>query len=139
MPIDVAKVNAIDVHVHAEVSREGGDPMPTQFREAAAKYFGSHGETPTADEVATYYREQNMAAVVFTVDMELRAAVPPSAMCAFISIMAPAMNPDERANMVGGMKAGAPPEIFELFRATVAAALSDAQYQALAARLGLDA
>jgi len=77
MPIDVAKVDAIDVHVHAEVPREGADPMPAHFREAAAKYFGSHGETPTADEVAAYYRDRNIAAVVFTVDMELTTGIPP--------------------------------------------------------------
>jgi predicted TIM-barrel fold metal-dependent hydrolase len=77
MPIDVEKVKAIDVHVHAEVPRAGADPMPAHFREAAARYFGSHGETPTADEVADYYRAQNMAAVVFTVDMELTTGIPP--------------------------------------------------------------
>jgi hypothetical protein len=36
-------------------------------------------------------------------------------MCVFLRYMLPAMNPDERAAMLGGMKAGAPPEIFELF------------------------
>jgi predicted TIM-barrel fold metal-dependent hydrolase len=75
--IDLDAIDAIDVHVHAEVSREGGDPMPPHFREAAAKYFGSHGETPTADDVAAYYRERRIAAVVFTVDMELTTGRPP--------------------------------------------------------------
>jgi predicted TIM-barrel fold metal-dependent hydrolase len=77
MPVDVDKVVAIDVHVHAEVPRSGADPMPAHFREAAAKYFGAHGDPPTADDVAAYYRERNMAAVVFTVDMELTLGVPP--------------------------------------------------------------
>jgi uncharacterized protein len=38
--------------------------------EAAARYFGGHPPQPTAQEVADYYRERQMAAVIFTVDDE---------------------------------------------------------------------
>ena len=37
---------------------------------AAAKYFGGAPQQPTAQEVADYYRERKMLAVVFTVDDE---------------------------------------------------------------------
>jgi hypothetical protein len=74
---------------------------------------------------------------LFEVDMALRAAVPPPTMCAFIAVMLPAMNLEERTNMLGGMKAGAPPEIFELFRAAAEAALTPSDYGIVAARLGL--
>jgi predicted TIM-barrel fold metal-dependent hydrolase len=74
--IDVDKVVAIDVHVHAEVARDGRDGMPPEFREAAARYFKSH-MLPTADDAAAYYRERNMAAVIFTVDFELQTGRPP--------------------------------------------------------------
>jgi predicted TIM-barrel fold metal-dependent hydrolase len=37
---------------------------------AAGKYFGGHPPQPTAQEVADYYRERSMLAVVFTVDDE---------------------------------------------------------------------
>jgi predicted TIM-barrel fold metal-dependent hydrolase len=77
MPIDLENITAIDVHVHAEVSRDGIDPMPTHFREAAARYFGAKGDLPTADDVAAYYRERRIAAVVFTVDIELTTGLPP--------------------------------------------------------------
>jgi uncharacterized protein len=77
MPIDLENITAIDVHVHAEVSRDGIDPMPAHFREAAARYFGAKGELPTADDVAAYYRERRIAAVVFTVDIELTTGLPP--------------------------------------------------------------
>ena len=40
-----------------------------EWREAAARYFGE-APTPTVDDVAAYYRERNMAAVVFSVDAE---------------------------------------------------------------------
>jgi predicted TIM-barrel fold metal-dependent hydrolase len=76
--IDVSAVEAIDVHVHAEVGRSGEDGMRPEWRAAAATYFGEH-PLPTADEVAAYYRERKLAAVIFTVDAETvtgRPAVP---------------------------------------------------------------
>jgi len=65
--IDVDSVVAIDVHTHAEVGRTGEDGLRPEWREAAAKYFGEDAK-PTVEDVAAYYRERNMAAVVFTVD-----------------------------------------------------------------------
>jgi predicted TIM-barrel fold metal-dependent hydrolase len=71
MSIDVERVVAIDVHVHAERNEdEPQDPVTTEMLEAAARYFGGHPPQPTAQEVADYYRERNMAAVVFNVDDE---------------------------------------------------------------------
>jgi predicted TIM-barrel fold metal-dependent hydrolase len=75
--IDVGAVRAIDVHVHAELARDGADGMPPEYREAAAAYFRSDEPLPTVDDVAAYYRERNLAAVVFTVDFELRTGRPP--------------------------------------------------------------
>jgi uncharacterized protein len=77
--IDVASVTAIDVHVHTERSRDGHDPMPAELRAAAKRYFGGEGLLPTVDDVAAYYRDRHMAAVVFTVDWESRSGVPPIA------------------------------------------------------------
>jgi predicted TIM-barrel fold metal-dependent hydrolase len=71
MPIDPDKIVALDVHVHAERNRdEAQDPVTLEVLDAAAKYFGGHPPQPTAQEVAEYYRSQNMAAVVFNVDDE---------------------------------------------------------------------
>ena len=75
--IDVSSVAAIDVHVHTELTREGHDPMPPELREAAARYFRSEQPLPTVDDVAAYYRERDMAAVVFTVDWETQSRIPP--------------------------------------------------------------
>ena len=77
MTVDVARVDAIDVHVHAELSRDGTDAMQPALRTAAAGYFRVGGELPTVDDVAAYYRERNLAAVVFTVDFELHGGGPP--------------------------------------------------------------
>jgi hypothetical protein len=69
MTIDVDKVVAIDVHVHAERNQsEPQDPVTTEILDAAARYFGGSPPQPSAREVADYYRERNMLAVIFTVD-----------------------------------------------------------------------
>jgi predicted TIM-barrel fold metal-dependent hydrolase len=65
--LDLDKIVAIDVHTHAEIGRTGEDGLRPEWREAAAKYFGEEGK-PTVEDVAVYYRERNMLAVVFTVD-----------------------------------------------------------------------
>jgi uncharacterized protein len=68
--IDVDSVVAIDVHTHAEVSsRTGADGLTPELRAASAAYFGEAG-LPTAEDVAAYYRERNMVAVIFCVDCE---------------------------------------------------------------------
>jgi predicted TIM-barrel fold metal-dependent hydrolase len=75
--IDTERVVAIDVHVHTELTRDGHDPMPPELRAAARRYFHSDEALPTVDAVAAYYRERNIAAVVFTVDWEARSGIPP--------------------------------------------------------------
>jgi uncharacterized protein len=76
--IDLDRIVAIDVHTHAELGRGGEDGLRPEWRAAAADYFGGAG-LPTADDVAAYYRERNIAAVIFSVDAETitgRPAVP---------------------------------------------------------------
>ena len=41
------------------------------------------------------------------------SSIPPDQMVRSLAIMLPAMNIDNRAEMLGGMQAGAPPQIFE--------------------------
>jgi uncharacterized protein len=63
---------AIDVHTHTHRSIRPTEPDPVtqEFLAAAARYFGGDPPQPTVQDVADYYRERNMAAVVFTVDSE---------------------------------------------------------------------
>jgi predicted TIM-barrel fold metal-dependent hydrolase len=69
---------AIDVHTHAEVSRSGAASLPDDLLAASARYFKTTGgRTPTVEEIAAYYRERRMAAVVFTVDAESATGHPP--------------------------------------------------------------
>ena len=71
MAVDPAAVTAIDVHVHVHASvHEQHEPDDGGERlKALAKYFKNEGVSAnTAPDIAAYYRERNMAAVVFTVD-----------------------------------------------------------------------
>ncbi len=71
MSVDIEQLAAIDVHVHAERNEgEPQDPVTGEVLEAAARYFGGSPPQPTAREVAGYYRQRNMLAVIFTVDDE---------------------------------------------------------------------
>lgn len=66
--INFEALNAIDMHVHLEVDECGHKAMPEDLFEASAAYFKSEERTPSIDRIAQVYREQQMAAVVFTVD-----------------------------------------------------------------------
>jgi len=68
--IDLDRIEAIDVHVHIEVDDHGHASLPDDLVAAASKYFSTDAGRPDLDGVAAYYRERNMAAVVFTVDSE---------------------------------------------------------------------
>ena len=70
-PVELESLVAIDVHVHAERNAaEPQDPVTEELLAAASSYFGSAPNQPTAQDVADYYRERNILAVVFTVDDE---------------------------------------------------------------------
>lgn len=69
-------VVAIDCHVHIELGPHGDDHLSPELREAAIRYFKGDAAIPTADEIAAYYRERNMLAVVFAVDSALTTGQP---------------------------------------------------------------
>jgi predicted TIM-barrel fold metal-dependent hydrolase len=76
--LNLDELVAIDVHTHAEVSRDGHPSLSPTLLAASAEYFKAHGHRqPTIPEVAAYYRERRMAAVVFSVDAEHATGHPP--------------------------------------------------------------
>ena len=69
--IDLQHIVAIDMHTHAEVSERISDDHEWEaVREASTAYFKNEGQRPAIPEIAAYYRERNMACVIFPVDME---------------------------------------------------------------------
>lgn len=75
--IDLKKLVALDMHVHIESGENGENSLPDDLVAAAAKYFKTSGINPDLASVAQYYRERNIAAVVFTVDSETTLGHPP--------------------------------------------------------------
>ena len=76
--LDVTRLAAIDVHVHAEVSASGGRSLAAELEQASTSYFRMEDHhRPTLAEIATYYRQRQLACVVFTVDAEAATGQPP--------------------------------------------------------------
>jgi uncharacterized protein len=67
---DLTDIVAIDFHSHVEMSKAGVDSLPDVLRDAAVEHFRGESARPTAEELAAYYRERKMMAVIFTVDAE---------------------------------------------------------------------
>ena len=67
--METASLTAIDVHVHVEGDGHGHYSMDDELLSASAKYFKTGDErTPAVEHIAAFYRERQMAAVIFTVD-----------------------------------------------------------------------
>jgi predicted TIM-barrel fold metal-dependent hydrolase len=77
--IDLDALVAIDVHTHAEVSAvTGRGSLTPELERAADEYFGIRDrQRPTVEQMAAYYRDRRMMAVVFTVDATTAMGVPP--------------------------------------------------------------
>lgn len=64
-------------------------------------------------------------------------SIPPQDMARSLAIMLPAMNVDDRTELLGGMQAGAPAEVFTAVWSLATSVLDVRDLEALAARLGL--
>jgi hemerythrin HHE cation binding domain-containing protein len=64
-------------------------------------------------------------------------SIPPDSLAASLALMFPAMNVDDRTELLGGVRASAPPEVFAGNWALAASVLQDRDMQELAARLGI--
>lgn len=73
--VDFERVTAIDFHTHAEEPcHDHRDDDYAEFQAGMAAYFknpaGAKGMLPTVQDTASYYRERNIAAVIFPFDAE---------------------------------------------------------------------
>ena len=77
--MDLSALDAIDVHTHVHRSVTAAPEATettetTEALDAMAAYFKTDAAAYTVDELAAYYRERNMAAVTFTIDVKDRPA-----------------------------------------------------------------
>lgn len=69
--IDVAGVDAIDIHTHVEIDAAGQCAYDAELAAATAAYFNlGDDHARTVDDLAEHYRRHNTAAVVFTIDAQ---------------------------------------------------------------------
>lgn len=71
------------------------------------------------------------------IHQQILAAIPPQEMAKSVALMLPAMNVDGRTEMLGGMQANAPAEVFEGMWGLAASVLDPCDLAAVAERLGL--
>lgn len=81
--------------------------------------------------LATGYTVQEL----LKVNAEILAAIPPDTMTATLSLLLPAMNVEDRTEMLAGIRASAPPEAFAGVLGLARGVLAPADYAALAARV----
>ena len=65
-------------------------------------------------------------------------AIPPQEMAQSLALMLPAMNVDGRTELLGGMREGAPAEVFEGVWSLAGSVLDPTDLAAVARRLGLE-
>jgi predicted TIM-barrel fold metal-dependent hydrolase len=75
--MNIEELVAVDVHVHVEADAAGHQSLPEELMAGSATYFKTDKRTATVPEIAAYYRERRMAAVVFTVDAQTATGHPP--------------------------------------------------------------
>ncbi|MGK2928338.1 MAG: hemerythrin domain-containing protein [Acidimicrobiales bacterium] len=71
------------------------------------------------------------------IHMAIVGSIPPAELATSLAVMLPAMNIDDRAELLGGMHASAPAEAFAQIWGLAGSVLDPRDHQALAARLGL--
>ena len=74
---------------------------------------------------------------VLGIHLAIVGSIPPDEMASSLALMLPAMNIDDRCELLGGMQAGAPPEVFAGVWNLATSVLAPADAAALGRRLGL--
>jgi len=74
---------------------------------------------------------------VVGIHQAILASIPPDEMGRSLALMIPAMNIDNRTELLGGMRAGAPAEVFEGMWGLAGSVLDPTDLSALARRLDI--
>jgi len=88
-------------------------------------------------EVMPALHELLGADAMLGVHQQIIGSIPPAEMARSLALMLPAMNVDDRTELLGGMRAGAPAEVFDDVWALACGVLHPQDTDAVARRLGL--
>jgi len=94
----------------------------------------AHQDFEEREVMGTLVRTMPFEAVL-AVHEAIVSSIPPDEMATSLSIMLPAMNVDDRTELLGGMRAGAPAEVFAGVCALAQSVLAPADWDAVATRL----
>lgn len=110
---------------------------PAAFYPSATAFVAGYLEHMQVEEqqVMPALQAAVPAEALMAVQTTIRTSVPPPEMCVFLRYMLPAMTPEERTGTLAGMKAGAPPEIFEMFWSAAQESLSPLALATIAERI----
>ncbi len=142
---DHARLEARMVEIQARVERAAATPSAVQRAAVHHAYRDLASFTSAYLEHQDFEERQVMPALaavmgvdeIMAVDQAIVASISPEAMAQSLGFMLPAMNIEDRAAMLGGMQAEAPPEVFAGVWALAGSILNPSDYRALGTRLGI--
>jgi hypothetical protein len=114
--------SAATLRLYLDLSRLTGEYLAHQLLEETVVMPALRAAVPTEELLA--------------LDMQIRSTMPPEEMVRAMEHVLPAMNVEERVDMLGGM-AMAPPEVFAIFRDAAQAILPADQFAQVARRIGI--
>jgi len=135
-----AIVDAVDTLRRAVISIGDGGGDADELYDLVAAFvvdylshmaFEEHQVMPALAAASTFDE-------LLAVQIGVRTTALPTDVAMFMRWALPAMNPDERTAMLGGMKANAPAEVFDIFWATAGEVLTTTELAVVAARIGDD-
>jgi hypothetical protein len=102
-----------------------------------ARFTGSYLEHIDLEERTVMQRLPQLIGVdeVAAIHGAIISSIPPDEMARSLAFMLPAMNIDDRAELLGGMRMAAPPEAFEATMGLARSVLRPADFQSLAERM----
>jgi hypothetical protein len=113
---------------------EAGSRLAARYRQFLVMYLAhmNYEETTVNAALWSKYSDPELAAI----RGRLQASIPPARFGEWLEIMLPAINLDERAGMLGGMKANAPPPAFAMALEIASRVLGSAGIEAVRSRIG---
>jgi hypothetical protein len=106
---------------------------------AVASFTGAYLEHQDVEERVIMPALEAVLGVdaIVGIHQSIIGSIPPEKMAQSLAFMIPAMNIDDRTELLGGMQAGAPAEVFAGVWGLVGSVLTPQDHAALGARLGL--
>jgi Hemerythrin HHE cation binding domain len=131
----LAEQGAALVDVDGDTARRQGQRLYLDLASFTSVYL-AHQDIEER-EVMPALHELLGAEVMLGVHQQIIGSIPPAEMARSLALMLPAMNLDDRTELLGGMQAGAPAEVFGEVWGLAGSVLHPQDTDAVARRLGL--